>query len=415
MSESELTFVNGRAVEQTEKADSSMDPSEREAAIAEFRKLTGKDKAEKPAKAEEEKKDPTVEEDDDDEETREIKRKVKDPHGIEKLKKLEKEEEAEEESESPTRDANGRFLSKDSKEKPKEPKEASKEEEDDIDVSKASVKELMKARAKIAALKAKAKEEAAPDPAERQRFNKQMAELNETWEMVQRRQREIAQQEERLKMLTSNPAEAIRHLGQDPEQFILSLAQEGTPEGQMAKQLRQMQEQLRATQNWQKQQEAQWRKQQEEYQQAMIRQARDSAVEKLFRSSGSNPKFELVNHVYGGKKDILLAIADITAEQFRGISNGREADVDDILDYINDELDSAFESWYQKKVGKGGQKVQTADDEVAPAKVKGKSLSPEMSGERRALKPKDLSDLSDEERLAEAKKQVALKLKKHQQ
>lgn len=281
----------------------------------------------------------------------------------------------------------------------------------DSDEDAQAVKRVLKNRAKIAKEKAAAAEE------QRQWQTRLAQERAE----IEHARRQIQEQAAYLQRLKSNPVEAVQQAGWDPEQFILDLAQSGTPEGKQAAQLRQMQEQLQQQKAWQ---ENLVRQQQEQFRRAQEHQAlqfRDS-IEKQYLGRAMDAK--LSPHTaafYKGREAELISAGDIIAAQYRELT-GKEAEVSDIAEYIEEQLAERAKGWYEQLRKEEAAKQELADQEEpeeAPEPPQGakrrnasKTLTPGSGGERRALQ-KDLSGLDDEELKEVAKQNVRLAISKY--
>jgi hypothetical protein len=233
---------------------------------------------------------------------------------------------------------------------------------------------------------------------EREQFQRQV-------QQYQAAQARLQQEREAWTNLRKDPGRAIREAGYDPEQFILDLAREGTPEGQQERQRRELEAQIKEMQDWKRQMAENQERQLYEAQLAQIRQHRSHA-EKTFTDLGMNEeKYPHVAAFYKGREKALISEGDMTAEEFRTLTGGREASLEDILDYIEDQLAERTKSWYAKS-----KPVQKVEPKAVPSGSKGKSLSPDFSGERRALNSKELKDLDGEERHEAAKQAVKVAL-----
>lgn len=362
----DVTFVGGKAVEQSEQLDSSLPTDEREAAKDAVRKAieaAGRDSAEdaKSSRA----KDPFK------------------PAGT-----------------TPDRGSDGKFL-------PKDEKGASKtesDEEEKLDPAKASVKQLLKAREKVASIKREATDEISQ---QRQAFAREQEQFRQHQAQFQQQAAQLARQQQALNELTRDPARAIRQLGMDPEQYILQLAQEGTPEGAQARKQREVDQQLAEIKHWREQQARQAEQQQYQAHVAHIAQARDTAIKEFTSLGLQEEKYPLTSTFFKGNERALLAWGDLAAEEYRHLSGGNEGSYADILDYIEDQLAERSNHWYTKR---NGQKVVQEQPKERPSKSKGMSLNPDASGERRALSPRALDFKDDAERLAAAKDAVAVAL-----
>lgn len=304
----------------------------------------------------------------------------------------------------------GAVREKDADTEPTEPKDDVSDEP--LDLDKASVKQLLKAREKAAAIKREAKSEAAQV---RQQISEQQAQIQSEWAKIQEAQRAIAQQQANWELLRKNPGDAVRRIGLDPEQFILDLAKEGTPEGAAERRYREMEAQLRQAQEWQRNQELQRQQWEESQRQAQIGQKRAGIIQEFTSKAMNAEKYPMISEFYANNHNGLVALGDLTAEEYRNLTDGKEAGLDDILDYIEDDLASKAHAWYKKYNGSSSTvtKVVAKNQQKPPAKApssKGKSLSPEQSGERRTLSSRELSGLDDDERHEAAKQAVAVAL-----
>lgn len=388
----EVTYVGGIAVEQNEGLDSNLEVDEREAAKEAVRKAIAGEAEEvgkEAAKAAKTKKaspfKPEGMETDDGSDDRDVSPKhVKATDA------------------APERGPDGKFLPKEGK-PAKEPAEV-KDEEEQLDLDKASVKQLLKAREKVAALKRDAKSEVEQARAE---FEQQRAAFQRQQQEFQYQQQQIAKQYQTLQRLKSDPASAVRDIGLDPEKFILDLAEEGSPEGMAKRQYRELQAQINEMKAWKDQQAKQYEEQKRQQQYDAVVHARQTAVADFVKLGTDDEKYPLVSTFYKGHERSLVARGDIAAQEYRELSGGKEGSYEDILDYIEDQLAERASSWYSKKHSDstGSQKVETPK-----AKSKGKSLSPNGSGERRSLQPKSLKDLDGDERLEAARQAVSVAL-----
>lgn len=367
----QVTFVAGKAVSQDEGLDSNLETDEREAAKAAVRKAIQEAGESSAADAKSDRaKDP-----------------FKPAVG------------------SPERGPDGKFLPKDEKPAPKsDGKPGKSDEEPDLDPTKASVKELLKARERVAQLKKSATDEISQERArfeqERQAFQREMAQLRAEAQ-------QLARERQAIHALKNDPARAIRELGLNPEEYILQLAQEGTPEGQAARKQREIDAQLAEIKAWREAQQKQAEQAAYQAQVQQIAQFREQAVQQFTALGTNEEKYPHTATFFKGNERALVAWGDMAAEEYRHLSGGKEGSYEDILDYIEDQLAERANSWYTKR---GTQKVEPSQPKVQPAKSKGVSLSPDMSGERRALEPKNLQDLDGDERLAAAKEAVAIAL-----
>jgi hypothetical protein len=367
--ESNVTFVAGQPVEQTtEGAGSGIADGERSAAVAAVREALQK-VGEESAK-----------------EAASVKNPMK-PEGM----VTEEEEKAAAKAKS-DRDDKGRFLPKQT------PVEPTAEEDDDAP----SLKKVLQNRQAVAHNK-----KAQADEAQRA-----MAELSQLRQQIAREQQYIAQERARLERLRSDPVQAIRDNGWDPEEFIMTLAREGTPEGAEARRQRELQAQIQEMKSWKEQQEARAREQQQQYE-AQKKQHYRQVVEREFIKTAMDDSFAPnVASFYKGKEALLVAQGDAIAEQYRALT-GKEATFPDIVEYLEEQLTG----WYKGRVG--SQQAQTTPIAnalgtpvaVSPTTgVTGRTLNPAATTERRTLGTV-LKDLDGDERIEAAREAVSAALR----
>lgn len=380
-SEPNVTFVGGRAVEQSEGLDSNVDPETRTDALAAVREAiqkAGEDAAEGARSS-----------------------KAKDPYrpAGEALEG------------TPERGPDGKFLPR---EGTKEPAKTEESSEEPLDLDKASVKQILKAREKVAAAKREAKVATDEVSKVRAQLAQESQQLQSAWAQIQETQRHIQAEKARYESLRKDPAKAVRDLGWDPEQFILDLAQEGTPEGQAKRQHQALMAQIEELKQWKSSQAQQVEQQKAQYQQHQMVQARQNAVGEFLNKGMNEEKYPHVATFYKGKEKFLVAQGDIAAEEYRNLSGGKEASYEDLLDYLEDELASSTTAVYTKRGTKTGSSqrsdIASKSTNKNSQSSKGKSLNPDVSGERRTLAPKDLRDLDADERLEAAKQSVRVAL-----
>lgn len=375
----EVVFVGGKAVEQHESMGSNLEPDERDAAKAAVKEAIQKAATEAGETAAAEAK------------LGKAKDPYKGPGASDKP--------------LPERDSDGKFVADVTKQKADEP------DEEELDLEKSSVKQLLKAREKVANLKKDAKDEISKAKAELQEQQKQ---LRDFYAQVEAEKHSLAKEREVLKALKKDPARAVREAGWDPEQFILDLAQDGTPEGSQKRQFAELQRQIEELKADKEARHAESKKYQEEQQFRQHQAHRQNAINTFVGLSQQEDKYPHVATFYKGRERALVAEGDLIAEEFRNLS-GREGSFEQIMDYIEDELADRAKTWYTKSTGVG--KAPTA----SPAKAagsdtkpkvgsKGKTLNPEASGERRSFSSKDLSDLDADERHEAARQAVKVAL-----
>lgn len=372
--ESNVTFVGGKAIEQHEAAESNLPSDERAEAMKAVKEAiagAAKEATESADKAS--KQDPYK------------------PEGA----KAERDPET------------GKFLPKGGKTQEKAKSEEVDDDDEPIDTTSAPLKQLLKAREKLAKQKVAQKDEFAQ---ERAKIQEETRKIQQTWAEIQQMQRQIQQQTAYLQKLKSDPATAVREFGWEPEEFIVNLAKEGTPEGAASRAQREIQAQLAEIRKWKEEMSVQEQQRAHQAQFNQQVQFRDH-IEKTFIGGAMNEeKNPHIASFYKGRESALIAQGDLIAAEFRELSGGREASLEEIIDYIEEDLADRATAWYEKKSGTKKDGVLQASGNKPAKGSKGKSLNPELSGERRALGKKSLKDLDEEERLLAAKESVGMAL-----
>lgn len=262
-----------------------------------------------------------------------------------------------------------------------------------VDPDTASVKQAIRNREKLAAEKARYSAEAA----------KAKAEMQQMWAQLQAEKQAIESQRQQLARLKSDPVAAIKESGWDPEELIINLAKQGTPEGKLEAERRAFQAKLDEMEQWRKQelqQREQWQ------QQALQRQAiehRQSVEQQFLSHALDEERSPALASLYKGREAALVAEGDLVAQQYRKLT-GREASLEDIVEYLEEEVSNRASNWYSKKAGTGTSQSGAAQVATPQAKPKprqggsgGKTLTGAGSSERRAL-GKDFADLEGDER-----------------
>ncbi len=351
-----VTFVNGVAAEQTTAGETAQPADERSAAI----------KAVKEAMEEEGKS---------------AAKKAKEQDEQDPLRPRDNVE----------RDADGKFVKSG-----KEPAKTAEKAEPTAEEDSESLKQVLKQRKQIAQVKAQ----------QNQEFQRQAQELRQLRAEIEADKQEVAREKARFASLRSDPARAIREIGYEPEEFILDLARENTPEGLQARQQRALQDQLKEIQDW-KAQQAQEREEavQRQQQHQVVQYRKD--VERAFIGVALNEeKHPHLTGMYKGHEMGLLAEGDVVAEQYRNLT-GKEASFDDIAEY----LEERTANWYNSMSTRSQQvKAPVTQGKSTQGNATGRTLSPEDTSERRALGT-SLRDLDGEERLEAARHAVGAALR----
>ncbi len=223
-------------------------------------------------------------------------------------------------------------------------------------------------------------------------------EARQIYQQLQRERQEIAAEKERLALLRKDPVRAIRENGWDkPEDFILDIAQDGTPEGQARRAQRALEAQIKELHDWKADQAKQIEAQRQEAEQGQRRQFRQN-VEREFLNAAS--KHEALVSMYKGHEVGLIAEADVVAEQYRNVT-GKEASFAEIAEYLAERT----EQWYKSRSkatsvpdSAGNQMASATQGRPTQGSATGKrTLSPAGSSERRSL-GNSYADLDGDER-----------------
>lgn len=296
------------------------------------------------------------------------------------------------------RGQDGKFLSKAKPEDDSEPEVPAKptpKPKTEADEDTSALKSALAQRKEMAKAKAEAQQE----------LNKAREEARQMYQQLQQERTQLQQERQRLEILKTDPVRAIRENGWNPEDFILDIANDGTPEGQLRRQQRELQQQLKELNNWKQQQAEERQRQAQEYE-VRQRQAYRQQVEREFlKTALDESKHPHLYDMYQGSERSLLAEGDMIAEEYRK-ATGEEATFQDIAEY----LEERAAKWYKKVSGRHASVVPSGQQVVPvaspPPGVSGKrTLSPASSGERRTL-GNTLKDLDGDERLEAAREAV---------
>jgi hypothetical protein len=366
----EVTFVNGQAVEQTTEGESHEGTDrgdELAAAKAAVKKALEEDAKEEGKKAAKEaktarEKDPLVPRD---------------------------------------RNPDGTFVQQDPVEADKEAAvKALKAEKADEDKEASALRKALAERKEAAKYKKEASEA----------LEKDRAEVRRVYERLQAQEKALKEQEERLNLYKRDPVRAIRELGgSSPEDFILDIAQEGTPEGQAKRAHRELLERLDRAEQWQKQ-ELESRQKQAEERELHQKRAHRQQIEQNFLTEAS--RHESLVDMYKGYEVELIAQADIVAEKYRD-ATGKDASFAEIAEYLAER----HEKWYKNRAGKNGATGLGQPSAAQAAAVisagsptqgvtPGKKRPTSTSGSERRSLGASFADLEGEERLEAAKTAV---------
>ncbi len=272
-----------------------------------------------------------------------------------------------------------------------EPKAKAKPKDDDDAVA---LKKALSDRKEAAKFKAEAAAE----------VEKVRNEARQLYQQLQRERQEMAVERQRMELLRKDPIRAIKENGWDPEEFILDIANDGTPEGQAKRRERELYERLERAESWQKQQEeakismtAQIKEQEKaQFRRSVEQQFLNAAAER--KQDGTHKNNHLVS-MYKEDPAALIVQADLVAERYRN-ATGQEASFGEIAEYLEERAVKWYKSMSSGSAPQDG--VPVTQGRPAQGSATGKrSLSPNGSSERRSLGA-TIKDLDGDERRAAA-------------
>lgn len=239
-------------------------------------------------------------------------------------------------------------------------------------------------------------------------LEKERAEVRRIYQDTQRQRQEIEQEKARIASYKKDPVRLAREAGYaNPEDYILELAQEGTPEGQARRANRDLLDRLDRAEQWQKQELAQREQQSRQHAERQLHQVRRDVEENFLRAAS---KHEVLVDMYKGSEIELIAQADVVAEQYRN-KTGEEATFDEIAEYIAERNSRAYNKLMSKERAKAasapGTQGGTSVSEGGPTQGSaGKKRPMSAAGSERRTLGKSFADLDGDERIAMAKTAV---------
>lgn len=234
-------------------------------------------------------------------------------------------------------------------------------------------------------------------------------EARQFYQQLQKEKQELAKEKERLAMLRKDPLRAIRENGWDPEEFILDIANDGTPEGQARRLQRERDAEFQEMKAWREEQKQAVIKQQEAAKQQEKAHFRNQVEQEFLKTAATrNEAGEHVNvHLVSMYKDdpaALCEAADRVAERYRA-TTGKEATFAELAEYLEERAAKWYKSMSERK-GVSQADASVTKGKPTPGSATGKkSLSPAGSSERRTL-GSPYKDLDGDERLEAAKTAV---------
>lgn len=240
--------------------------------------------------------------------------------------------------------------------------------------------------------------------AQRQEATRMLAEAKAAADAVKQ---QTAQLQQWQQLLYQDPARALRMAGLDPEEFVFSLTKEGTEEQKLTRKLQEQDKKLQEFEDWKRQQAEEKERIAREWQEKQY-YAHKGQIENSFMAMATSEKYPNVKKAIEAgliSRKALIAEGDAIADNYRDATEGAEAGIEDILDYIDGTVKDAI-----SKLGIGGQPVRqptngTKPPRAQPAAEIRETLTQEDAGERRALSPDKLSE-DAEERKAQARRAV---------
>ena len=260
------------------------------------------------------------------------------------------------------------------------------------EVSEKEVRKALASRAKVVKERQSAQEEAS-------RIRQEALQLRAE---VEYQRQEVQRQAEWFRQLKANPVQAIKETGVDPEEFIHSLARSGSYEGKLEAELMRQRAQTEQLALQQRQFQEQQMRVQEEHQQRQATQFRSSVEDQFSSICLNEEKFPHLANFYADRKQSLVAEGDWIAGQYREVT-GREASLEDIAEYIEEQMSSAYNKFQEKKksVSSPSKGKQSKADTAKPVKT----LSSKDS-EKGSLKMDNLSELDDDDLLKLARSEA---------
>ena len=300
------------------------------------------------------------------------------------------------------RNADGTFIPNDPVEQEKEAAVAAlKKEKTDEDDAGSALRKALAERKETARFKKEAGDA----------LEKERAEVRQVHQRLRQKEAEIQAREEKMALFRKDPVRAIRENGWDnPEDFILDIARDGTPEGKADRAHRELLDRLDRAEQWQKQ-ELDSRRQQQEQQEEHAKRSNRESIERNFLTEAS--KYESLVGMYKGHEVELIAQADTVAEKYRN-ATGKEATFSELAEYLAERHEKWYTSRSSKNRTSGGSDSGTAA-QAAAANQAGRPTQGSATGkkrptsaassERRSLGT-NFADLDGDERLEAAKTAV---------
>lgn len=250
---------------------------------------------------------------------------------------------------------------------------------DDFEEETSRLRKVLKAREKAAEERSKAQEEARALTLKAQ----------QEYQNVLALRAQVEQQAKWLKALKENPVEAVRNAGWDPEEFILGLANQGTPEGKQRERERQLEREIQNLKAFQAQVLQQQQRQQQEQQLAQAQAQRTSVEQEFLQLTSNAEKHPALSKLSKINKSAVISWGDEVSTRVYELT-GKFPSLDEVAEYLEEQVAKEY------NVGKVRQDSTSKAQKEQPGK-KTPSPSPEAASEKRVLE-KPLKTLQGEDR-----------------
>lgn len=267
-------------------------------------------------------------------------------------------------------------------------------QEQETEEQKLSVKEILRERTR--------------ERKERERLKSE----RESYESAQRELHNLKSELERerawFQELRRSPEKAVAAAGWKPDEFILDIANLDTPEGQTARQLRQLQEENKHLRSSFEQWEQRQKQQAEEAQQWAHQQAKAQVEQEFVSVALDAEKFPSLARAYGFRQSSLVREAhEIGAEYHRrtGVWASHEEIAQYLESLISGEAHASSKNGAQQQARSSGKSPQLRGQGNA------RPLNTSAASERRTIASDDAEGMSEDDRIAAAKAAVRATLR----
>lgn len=209
----------------------------------------------------------------------------------------------------------------------------------------------------------------------------------------------IQQERAYIELLKKDPVRAIKESGLRPDEFLLSLTEEDTPDSRLRKQIQQQQEELQAMKRWREEQEQQRAEYERQSRMQMREQHRDTVLGQFTKMALDPDASPHLSAMYEDDVDALIFQGDKIAYQYR-MEEGKEIPIEDIVLL----LEYRAEQRYKRIEGKksANKQLPPSEPKTAAKSQPSRTITAEVASERKTGSRKLSADSSDEERRAAA-------------